>query len=388
MSYQRIDRHMKEYIHTNEIAGAALIIRKNRTIIYQNKWGYANIERQLPVQFDTIFRMASLTKVVTAAAVLVLVEQGKMHLDDEISKYIPELDHLMVCTTEFGLDSFSDLANVDLSAIEHVPANRNVTIRDLLSHSSGLGMGIAGLLLSAGLSSPEDTLESRFHKFKDFPADFEPGEQTGYSGIVGFDVLGRAIEVSSGMSLTRFFQKYLFDPLEMKDTTFHLNEQQKERLAVLYKVENGEIFKAPAGEDVDGLVHGGPRYCSAAGGLYSTASDFDRFAHMLLHEGEYSGTRILQPETVRLIHQERAYKQLDFAPGLVWGLGVLVREYPERANSSLTKGSYGWSGHYGTHLFIDPVKKFEVVLMLNRSNIGGAGSHVSKKIEDLVYSAI
>lgn len=382
---QYIDEQMKEYIHNNEIAGAALIVRRNKTIIYQNKWGYTDIECEIPVEFDTIFRMASLTKVITAVAVLILVEQGKIQLDDEVAKFIPELGQLMVCKTEFGLESLYNPASVDLSAIELEPTRRKVKIRDLLTHSSGLGMGVAGLLLSAELSSSEDTLESRFHKFKDFPADFEPGEQTGYSGIIGFDALGRIIEVASGRSFADFLQEHLFDPLEMKDTAFHLNGQQQARLAVLYKAENGAIVKAPTGEDLDGLVKGGPAYYSAAAGLYSTVIDFDHFAQMLLQEGEYNGTRILQPETVRLLHQERAYKHLEFSPGSVWGLGVLVREEPERANSLLTKGSFGWSGHFGTHLVIDPVKQIQIILMLNRSNIGGAGSYISKKIEDLVY---
>lgn len=383
-----IDHQMKEYIRNNEIAGATLIVRKNKTIIYQNKWGYADIERRIPVEFNTIFRMASLTKVITAMAVLMFVEQGGIQLDDEAAKFIPELGELMVCKTEFGLESLYNPASVDLSAIKLEPARRNVTVRDLLTHSSGLGMGVAGFLLSAGLSGLEDTLESRFHKFKDFPADFEPGEQTGYSGIVGFDALGRIIEVASGIGFADFLQEHIFDPLEMKDTAFHLNGQQQERLAVLYKAENGIIDRAPASEDIDALVKGGPNYDSAAGGLFSTAIDFDHFAQMLLQEGEYSGSRILKPETVRLLHQERAYKHLEFAPGSVWGLGVLVREEPELANSSLTKGSYGWSGHFGTHLVIDPVHKVEVVFMLNRSNIGGAGSYVSKKIEDLVYTSL
>ncbi|MBB6637182.1 serine hydrolase domain-containing protein [Cohnella thailandensis] len=387
MSHDRIDEQMLEYLANNDIAGASLLVRNDTGVLYRNKWGYANLEAAAPVEYDTIFRLASLTKPITAAAVLILVDQGKIGLDDEIVNFIPEFNDLMVCRTEFDLASLNDLAKVDLENIKLERAKRNVTIRDLLSHSSGLGMGVAGHLLAMKLSEPGDTLETRFRKFQALPADFEPGESTGYSAVVGFDALGRAIEVASGMSLERFLRENLFEPLEMNDTAFHINDHQQKRLAVLYKSENGDIFKAPDSEDIDAMVIGGPRYYSGAGGLYSTLSDYDRFAQMLLHEGEYKERRILKAETVRRIHREGAYKHLDFAPGMVWGLGMIVRKEPELAHSSLTKGSYGWSGAFGTHFFVDPVKKVSVVLMLNRSNIGGAGSYVSKRIEELVAAA-
>lgn len=383
MSHDRIDEQMKEYRTNNEIAGASLLVRNDKEVLYRNKWGYANLDDSAPVEYDTVFRLASLTKPIIAVAVLILVDQGKIRLDDDIVKFIPEFGDLMVCRTEFNLESFNDLAKVDVENLKLEPARRNVTIRDLLSHSSGLGMGVAGHLLAMKLSDPGDTLETRFRKFRALPADFEPGEQTGYSAVVGFDALGRAIEVASGMSLDLFLREYLFEPLEMNDTAFHLNDHQRQRLAVLYKSENGDIFRAPDSEDIDAMIIGGPQYDSGAGGLYSTLGDYDRFAQLLLHEGEYKGGRILKAATVRRIHQEGAYKHLEFAPGLVWGLGMIVRKEPERAHSSLTKGSYGWSGAFGTHFFIDPVKKVSVVLMLNRSNIGGAGSYVSKRIEEL-----
>jgi len=383
-SHDQIDKQMNAYVTNHEIAGASLLIRNEKGVLYQNKWGYANLEQAVPIDYDTIFRLASLTKPIIAVAVLVLVEQGKIQLEDEIGKFIPELNELMVCKTAFSLESLNDLSRVNLTNIKLEPAIRNVTIRDLLTHSSGLGMGVAGHLLAMKLSEPGDTLESRFRKFNAYPADFEPGEGTGYSGIVGFDALARAIEVASGISLERFLRQYLFEPLEMEDTAFHLSEAQKKRLVVLYKSENGEIFEAPASEGIDAMVISGPRYCSGAGGLYSTLNDYDRFAQMLLNEGEYKGVRILNAETVSKIHREGAYKKLAFAPGLAWGLGMMVRQDPVLAHSSLTAGSYGWSGAFGTHFFIDPVHKIQAVLMVNRSNIGGAGSYVSKRVEDLV----
>lgn len=389
MRMDAIDKQMKDYIANREIAGASLLVRNENGIVYQNKWGYANIEAKKPVEYDTIFRQASLTKPIIAVAILILVEQGKLELDDEINVYIPEFDHLMVCkTTETNLAAMNDPAGVDLANLQLEPAKRNVTIRDLLTHSSGLGMGEVGNKLARMLSDPSDSLETRFHKFGSYPADFEPGDVSGYSGIVGFDLLGRIIEVASGFTLDRFLQQFLFDPLEMNDTTFHLAEHHRERLAVLYSSEGGELFVVPDSEGIEEMILYGPRYCSGGAGLYSTLVDYDRFGQMLLHEGQYYGRTILRSETVKRIHQESAYKQqLEFAPGLRWGLGMSVRQQPEQANSPLTTGSYGWSGAYGTHFFIDPASKLETVLMLNVSNIGGAGSHVSKRIEELIAAA-
>jgi len=263
-----------------------------------------------------------------------------------------------------------------------------VTIRDLLSHSSGLGMGVAGMALTMKLCSPDDTLETRFRRLHQLVADFQPGEGTGYSPLLGFDALARIIEVVSGQSFGQFLQEQLLGPLGMTDTSFRLDEQRRKRLAVLYKSEDGRIFQAPVHEDLDAIGMIGPRYESGAAGLYSTLGDIDRFACMLLHEGELEGRRILKSETVRLMRQEGAYRHLEFAPGLVWGLGMMIRTDPQRAGSALSAGSYGWSGAFGTHLFIDPVRKLSAVLMVNRSNIGGAGSYVSKKVEDLVYDEL
>lgn len=385
MCADRIDIQMQGYIAAREIAGAALIVRGERGVVYQNCWGYADIEAGRPVREDTIFRLASLTKPIIAAAVMILVEQGKLQLDDELGKYIPELAAPMVCKTQFNLESLDDLASLDLGSLEFEPARRPVTIRDLLSHSSGIGMGVAGMAAAMRLCDPSDTLESRFQKFRALPADFHPGEATGYSGLVGFDALGRVIEVISGMALDQFLDEHLFQLLGMTDTIFHLDDSRKERLAVLYKSENGELSIAPPQEDIQSMAMIGPQYHSGAGGLYSTLLDTDRFARMLLHEGESGGRRILQAETVRLMRRPGAYKHMEFAPGMVWGLGMIIRMDPKRAGSSLSKGSYGWSGAYGTHLFVDPVKKLSAVLMVNRSNIGGAASHVSKKVEDLIY---
>ncbi len=388
MNQDMLDKQMSEYIANNEIAGAALLVRQDNHIIYQKKWGYANIEEQLPVEYDTIYRLASLTKPIVAVAIMILSEQGKLHLDDNMDSYIPEFNPLMVCKPEFHTDSLGSINELDLDSVDRVPARRNVTIRDLLSHSSGLGMGAAGLRLASKLSDPSDTLASRFRKFNNYPADFEPGEYTGYSPIIGFDALGRIIEVASGMELDLFLQAYLFDPLEMSDTTFRLNENQTKRLAVLYKSDSGMQFRASYNEDLDGLIVNGSRYCSGAAGLYSTLNDYDHFAQMLMHEGKYGSTTVLQAESVRRMHQQGAYKYLELAPGLIWGLGMMIRQEPRKAKSFLSKGSYGWSGAYGTHMFVDPIRKVSAVLMLNRSNIGGAGSYVSKKVEELIYTSL
>jgi len=395
MNFEKINAQMEEYVRSNEMAGGALIVRKSGEILLKSKWGYANIEARTPVEYDSVFRMASSTKPPTAVGILRLIERGKASLDDEVKKYIPEFCDMRVLADErykIDINNYNPIeiarkiVTFDESEVKTVPADRDITIRDLLTHSSGLGMEIAGLGQQGKMNYLEDTLETRARKYAKFILDFQPGTATGYSGLASMDIIARIIEVISGKPFDEYMRDEIFTPLGMTDTTYRPTDEQKKRLVKLYKTDNGEhIDVTGTAEDIDFIGAIGPNYTSGSAGLYSTVEDYDRFAAMLANGGEFNGVRILKPETVRMIYTEGAYKKLEMAPGMEWGLGMIVRKDPEKAGINVTKNTYGWSGAYGTHFFVSPEQKLAVIFVMNRSNIGGAGSYISKRLEELVF---
>ena len=237
-------------------------------------------------------------------------------------------------------------------------------------------------------SNPEIVvnLAAQAERYAQYPLDFQPGCGTGYSPLAGFDVLARVIEVVSDMDAAQYYKANIFQPLGMRDTAFHLNEEQKKRLVHVYCRKNGKLVDVTGSkEDLPKKFHFGERYICGAGGLYSTLTDYGAFAQMLQNGGSYRGTQILKPETVQLMRTEAPVNHLEPEPGFVWGLGVKIRQDPVRGGSVATKGTYGWSGAFGTHFFVSPADDLNCVLMLNRSDLDGAGSYISKKVEELVF---
>ncbi len=390
---QLIDKTMQKYVDTGEMLGGILYVHKNGKLLFKNKWGYSDIEQTTPISYDTIFRIASMSKVLTAAGILKLQEQDKIGLDDEASKYLPEFANIQVVEDE----RFEGIENVHkylitgerapVDGVKTVPSEREFTIRDLLTHSSGLEMGIYGMLSRMRIADKDDTLEKRMEKFSKLALDFQPGTNTGYSPLGSFDMLARIIEVISGQSFDEYMRKEIFEPLEMVDATFHLTDEQKERLIPLHKPEGGKISDVSGTlEDINGIAGIGPNYMSASGGIYCTVEDYDHFTQMLLNHGLYKDTRILKTETVKMIHEERAYKHLEPEQGMEWGLGVQIRQNPKVANSFASPGTYGWSGAFGTHFLVSPNENLAATFAMNRADIGGSGSYISAKVEELVFS--
>ena len=273
-----------------------------------------------------------------------------------------------------------------MERVKTVPAEREITIRDLLSHSSGLEQGMIGLLAMLKDRRERVDLVAQAERYAQYPLDFQPGCGTGYSPLAGFDVLARVIEVLSGMDAAQYYKANIFQPLGMQDTAFHLNEEQKKRLVHVYCRKNGKLVDVTGSkEDLPKKFHFGERYICGAGGLYATLTDYGAFAQMLQNGGSYRGTQILKSETVQLMCTEAPVKHLEPEPGFVWGLGVKIRQDPVRGGSAATKGTYGWSGAFGTHFFVSPADDLNCVLMLNRSDLDGAGSYISKKVEELVF---
>ena len=394
MDTQEIQRTIDAYIQNQELAGGALLVRRDEEVLYENTFGYSNIAARQAIARDSLYRLMSMTKPITAVAVMQLAEQGKIELDAPLNRYLHGFTAMRVVDDKRyayheGMNALSllpGLLTFRLKAPRTVPAERDITIRDLLCHASGLEQGIYGLISMKLDKSKRESLAALEQKYSTMPLDFQPGKGGGYSPLAGFDLLARVVEVVSGLPFDAYLQQNLFDPLGMQDTAFRLDDAQTARLVHVYKREKNRLKDVTdTAEDMDSLLKRGENYTAGCGGLFSTLHDYDRFAHMLLSGGEVDGVRVLQPETVRLMGQQGSPDYPDPDPGCAWGLGMKIRKDPQKAKSACTAGTLGWSGAFGTHFFVSPKDHLSAVWMMNRSDIDGAGSYISKKIEELVF---
>ena len=394
MDTQEIQRTIDAYIQNQELAGGALLVRRDEEVLYENTFGYSNIAARQVIARDSLYRLMSMTKPITAAAVMQLAEQGKIELDAPLNRYLHGFTAMRVVDDKRyayheGMNALSllpGLLTFRLKAPRTVPAERDITIRNLLCHASGLEQGIYGLISMKLDKSKRESLAALEQKYSTMPLDFQPGKGGGYSPLAGFDLLARVVEVVSGLPFDAYLQQNLFDPLGMQDTTFRLDDAQTARLVHVYKREKNRLKDVTdTAQDMDSLLKRGEHYTAGCGGLFSTLHDYDRFAHMLLNGGEVDGVRVLQPETVRLMGRQGSPDYPDPDPGCAWGLGMKIRKNPQKAKSACTAGTFGWSGAFGTHFFVSPNDHLSAVWMMNRSDIDGAGSYISKKIEELVF---
>lgn len=394
MDTQEIQRTIDAYIQNQELAGGALLVRRDEEVLYENTFGYSNIATRQTIATDSLYRLMSMTKPITAVAVMQLAEQGKIELDAPLNRYLHGFTDMRVVDDKRyayheGMNTLSllpGLLTFRLKAPRTVPAERDITIRDLLCHASGLEQGIYGLICMKLDKSKRESLAALEQKYSTMPLDFQPGKGGGYSPLAGFDLLARVVEVVSGLPFDAYLQQNLFDPLGMQDTAFRLDDAQTARLVHVYKREKNRLQDVTdTAEDMDSLLKRGENYTAGCGGLFSTLHDYDRFAHMLLNGGEVDGVRVLQPETVRLMGQQGSPDYPDPDPGCAWGLGMKIRKDPQKAKSACTAGTFGWSGAFGTHFFVSPKDHLSAVWMMSRSDIDGAGSYISKKIEELVF---
>lgn len=380
------------------IVGASMVVRKNGVEVVHTNQGYADAERQIPVSDDTLFRLASMSKPVTAVAALQLIEQGKLGLDDRLGRWIPEFGNMKAAKEPIGFDEvqkyvadpdnplMAKLLKARLDGVELIDVGDKITIRDLLTHSSGLGMGLVSQQAIEECIVPGDRLGARVKRFAATPLDFVPGTMTGYSAITGFDVLGRIIEIVSGEELDEYVRGHIARPLGTDELGFSLTDAQQGRVARLYEHgADGTHKDVTESDQLWRQVDPGRGYYSGSAGMIGSLMAYDRFVQMLAGNGAYGGARILRPETVAAIRAERAKHGLEFMPGVVWGLGMAVFSEFGRSGRYLGEGTFGWSGAYGTHFYIDTENDITVTLMVQSSNIGGAGSPLSMKLEEAVY---
>lgn len=385
---QKLQDQMDHYAETGEMPGTELIVHQECREVFHGRWGNA--------KEDMIYRMASLSKVMTVVGFMKLWDRKLVGIDDPVSQYLPGFHNPRVVTDEriVGAQNFLNYMKTGqappIEEIRTAMASRELTIRDLLTHSSGLEMGLMGWLNLKKMIAEEaaaDDLKARAARYSELALDFNPGTATGYSPLAGFDLLARIIEVISGMDFASYMHQEVFDPLKMRDACYHLTQKQRTRLISLLQYDNGILTDVTGTEkDIDSLGIIGPHYVSGSAGVYCRAADLDHLACMLADGGTFDGRQILSREAVHAIHSEHALHHLESEPGMEWALGVKVRQDPKKANSPATEGTYGWSGAFGTHLFVSPRDHLCASLSMNRSDIGGSSSYISHMTEKLVFS--
>jgi CubicO group peptidase (beta-lactamase class C family) len=379
---KRIDRVVQEYVDKKWIAGAAAIIVRDGKIVYYKGIGWDDADRHSPMQKDAIFRIASQTKAITSVAVMMLYEEGKFLLDDPISKYIPEFRNPKV------LDKFNEKD----SSYSTVPAKREITIRDLLTHTSGIDYPIIGSPemraiyarsnVPSGIAAKDLLLSTEMKKLGALPLKHQPGAEWTYG--LNVDLLGYLVELLSGMSLDQFFRQRIFEPLGMKDTYFYLPASKQGRLATLYTEDSLHQLIKSTREDVNDYPKWKGTYYSGGGGLSSTVLDYAIFLQMMLNGGEYNGKRILSRNTVRLMTMNQI-GDLDLR-GNKFGLGFEIITEKGSARIPNNIGSFDWGGYFSTSYWADPKEKLAALFMIQL--VPNSHGELIDKFKVLTYQAI
>ena len=355
----RIDFYLNKAIKDNQIPGAVALIRRNNKIIYNKAFGYSDVENKIMYSTDDVFRIASMTKAVTSLAVLMLWEEGEFNLDDPIEKYIPEFKDLKVLT------DFNETDSTYLSK----PAENKISIRHLLTHTSGIGYGVIdedarfkAIYKKQGIvdlfTTDSIDIGSNVKKLAQLPLHHEPGEAFTYGESL--DVLGYFIEVISQKSLDVFFKERIFDPLEMNDTYFYLPTTHQDRLVPVQTKKDGFWTKYQGDfYDTNYPVKGAKTFLSGGAGLSSTTADYSNFLQMFLNKGSFNDKQILGKKTVELVY----VNQNSHIPGSSIGLAFgLVSEKDQALGGKGSMGTITWGGYFNTFYFADPVENIIGIL--------------------------
>jgi CubicO group peptidase (beta-lactamase class C family) len=380
----RLDTVLQEYVDDNRVAGAVALVLQDGKPVYERAFGWSDKEAGRRMTVDTIFRIASQTKAITSAAVLALVEEGKIGLTDPVGRFIPSFARTTVAVRKDGEVAF-------------VPASRSITIRDLLTHTAGISYGtqahVASLYEPKGLGSAagagwytadkDEQICDTMEKLGTLPFVAQPGEQWVYG--YNTDILGCIVERASALPLDQFVRTRITEPIGMTDTRFFLPPEQRNRLAAVYSSgQDGRIVRAPEGPRGQGTYVDGPRRSFSGGaGLLSTARDYARFLEMVRNDGELAGVRILAPRSVGLMTTNQV-GALHSANGLGFGFGF---ETTDRygANGMDSVGSFGWSGAYGTMYRVDPEARLVAVLMIQ---LMPNATDIRQKFSNVVHQSL
>ena len=362
---ERIDALAAYDLSQNKVFGSAYAVWQNGVLL-EKCYGVASPESGIPVTNRSLFRLASMTKPISAVAALILAERGLISLDDEVGRFLP---------------AFRDVPIIDAQGNRR-EAKTAPTVRHLLTHTSGIGCFPEKL--EKMTDRDRETLDASLAFYAESGLDFEPGSMETYSGRGAFDVLVKIIETVTGTDCLSFFRKEIFAPCGMTDTTFEPTPEQWERVVAMHGRQNGEsiISEMPSGCVFESYPC--THYLGGAG-LVSTLRDYARFAAMLLAEGKTEGGRILRAETLALMRTPQVSGEI--MPGKErWGLGVRV--ITDAAHRRLPVGCFGWSGAYGSHFWVDPENKLFAVLMKNSRVDGGSGNESANLLEEAVRDSL
>ena len=355
-SFGRIPERLRAFVDEKQISGAVTLVAHRGRIVHHEAVGLADLESRAPMRKDSIFCVASMTKPITATALMILVDEAKLSLDDPVAKHIP---------------AFADVKLEDGS-----PPRRPITIRDLLTHTAGL----------VGSQQNEGTLAETVEKLAERPLGFEPGTRWQYSP--GLTVCGRIAEIVARQPFETFLNERIFTPLAMRDTTFHPTAEQQRRIVKLYQPTKDKSDLEPAKHWLSDLSE--DRSPNPSGGLFSTAADMARFYQMILDGGELDGRRILSRDAVaEMTRIQTGDLQVGFTPGNGWGLGWCVVREPQGVTRVLSPGAYGHGGAFGTQGWVDPERRTIFVLMIQRTNFGNSdGSMIREAFQELAAQAL
>jgi CubicO group peptidase (beta-lactamase class C family) len=377
----RIGEAVQRHIDAKSVAGAVTLVARRGRIAHFEARGMMDLESKRPMPKDGLFRLASMSKPITGVAIMMLVEEGKVRLNDPVSRFIPEFKALdKVAVAKPGAPPPTAGAE---PAYDLAPVTRPITIADLLKHGSGLVSGGLGAAAAGRLAprTPTDTLATYIPKLAAVPLDFQPGTLWRYSGLAGFDVLSRVVEVVSGQTFDVFLKQRLFDPLGMKDTGFFPGPGKESRLVTIYQMTPQGL--RPGNQAVSNV------YFSGAGGLMSTAEDYLQFAQMMLNDGQLNGRRFLGPRTMQLMVSNHTGDMVNGqfgrpAQGMGFGLSMQVVQDPVAANLRVSKGAYGWAGGTGVSFWVEPAEQIVSIYFIQ----GGTGGGLRQDFENAVNQSI
>jgi CubicO group peptidase (beta-lactamase class C family) len=343
----------------NQVAGAVLVVGSSQGVVLNEALGHQDSEAKLPMAKDSLFRIASMTKPITAMGIMILQDQGKLSVEDPVEKYLPEFKGQMLIDSRMG----------DKLVLKK--PERPITLRDLLTHTSGLPGGFPAGLSDLYFKRNYNLTEATAMQSQR-PLEFAPGSKWAYCNA-GIDTLGRIIEVVSGQPYEVFLGQHIFQPLGMKDTTPYPSEEQLKRLAGLYEFKEGKLSNV--GYQLIGPVKGA-RHPIPAGGLFSTGSDLARLYQMMLagpSTGTNTGRQILSPAAIQqMTSLQTGDLVCGFTPGMGFGFGWAVTKEPQGVHAMMSKGTYGHGGAFGTQGWLDPAKDLFVILLIQRTGLANA----------------
>ena len=382
---ERIQTVLKQEVDKGIRAGFVAMVAKDGEIVYQTSVGMADRENNIAMTENTRFRIASMTKAITTAALMQLVESGTVLLNDPVSRYIPAFANMKVASTQE--------AKAD-GTFKTIALDRPITLHHLLTHTAGLPYSpqqsktdLDDLYKKSHLDRAEGDLGDRINLLTTLPLYNQPGEKFRYG--YGTDVAGRVIEIASEKSLDTYFRENIFEPLKMTNTEFFLDGGNYKDLAVIYDVDKGgRLIRATDDSWLLAPNEKGQEWLSGGGGLISTTSDYMRFYLMLLNKGSLDGKRLLSPASVNLMLERNLKVGVDFANGSTFGLGGSVLEQPGVSGSIGATGDWGWGGYYGTSAILSPSKNLAVIVMAQQLPSDAPTSRAHALVQTITFSKL